>query len=306
MSQHGGVRHTRRNFLGLAIGLLAAGCSNAMTRSGFTIPRNPNGFPSPAPWCWDKQWTPWSDPATPAMSSTSFQTELLGQLIMAGFNPYCVHPASLPANSCTPGTYPATCPCTVDDPGTWPMELTDELSWKVLTEFDFVQRTWYVPDGTPVTIERSMRIPYLIAHSVAQHGGNFGHKLVDVGRENLLVGFERTRESFSHPTLWNDPTKSSCSPADRDSVGLLAQFITKNMMDKTKTGKLDTQSFFVDGWSANGVGFKGYSTSKGAFRNTTITLDYVFSIPVATGTQPDASDAQAGRIYVGYEGGGAY
>src|SRR5262245_22502525 len=120
MNEYRGVAHTRRKFLGLAIGLLTAGCAPAIAP--------PNGskiatssctgqkaakFPDGDPWGWDSRW--------------ATQLDKLGKFIMQAKNPYC----QIPGGS---GTLCSTNP---DDATAWPYQLTDESTWKVLTEFDF-------------------------------------------------------------------------------------------------------------------------------------------------------------------------
>jgi len=83
-------------------------------------------------------------------------------------------------------------------------------------------------------------------------------------------------------------------------VGLLAEFITLNMM-----GNNDTASLYVPNWDgfipANTDSRKGVPWT---FRQATILVDYPFRFPVAV--DRPGSPRQGGWIYVGYEGGGAY
>jgi len=277
MDQSEAVWQTRRSFLALAIGALTAGCASTTGLS----PRAPSscgspkasGFPYPRPWGWDTSW--------------NAPLDQLGKLIMQTRNPYC-------QNVQTPTALPL---CTQDDAKTWPQELTDATTWKVLTEFDFQSATWRF-QGSPVIVERSMRIPYLVTHRRAKHG-----KDVEVGRENLLVGFESTNGSFSGAKDWGAPTQCS-GTGQGDGIGLLAEFITINMMRST-----DTAGFFIPLYTAE----PDTNTTNVAwtFRQSQVNVDYPFRFPVATGDAAavpgnPGTPRTAGRIYVGYEGGGAY
>jgi len=259
---------SRRTILGLAIGLLAAGC--AKDRGMPRITRPAQGFPYPSPWCFKP--------------NTAKPLDMLGRLIMRDRNPSC----SLP-----PPNAPNTCDPTNTD--TWPHELTDETTWKLMTEFDFQPSPSFefIP-ATTVTLARSMRIPYLIKHTIAKK-----KKVpIKVGRENLLVGFGPRTGPVTNPQPWGDPDVA----CHEHSVGELAQFITDNMMPA-----MHTESLFVANWNVEQLGSleAGSPNARWFFRRTPIHIDYSFRFPVAT-RQGTVGTPSAGWIYIGYEGGGAY
>jgi hypothetical protein len=270
MTEHRNALYTRRSVLGLAMGLLAAGCAEA-TRTA-PSPRAATGFPHPEPWCWKQ--------------NTAKPLDLLGRVIMQERNPYCQL---------------ATTNCDATKPGTWPHELTDEATWKILTEFDFqpaANQPWHFIVGTPplnASVTRSMRIPYLIKHSKAKKK----KVAINVGRENLLVGFEPNTNPVPNPQLWGEPD-TTCND---HSVGELARFITDNM---ARDGH--THTFSVENWSVQQAGSlePGTPNTTWYFRRAPIVVDYSFRFPVATGQVAAPASASSGWIYVGYEGGGAY
>jgi hypothetical protein len=282
MSAREGSMHTRRSFLGLAVGFLTAGCapSVATTSGGVgTLASNCRGkgatkFPDDEPWGWNSNWTT--------------NLDKLGKIIMQAQNPYC----QVPGGTTLPGGDPTN--CKADQPDTWPHQLTSEATWKVLTEFDFLPTNW-VFQGTSRPIQKSMRIPYLITHTVAQHGKN----KPNWGRENLLVGFgEDITVNINGAQAWDGP--STCSANQIEAVGQLAEFITINMMRITPK---DTVGFYLSGWDGN-IPSNTDTAGQWTFRQAQVKVQYPFRIPVAVG-QPGAAQ-MGGWIYVGYEGGGAY
>ena len=276
MSAREGSVHTRRNFLGLAVGLLTAGCATARSGVG-TLAANCTGkgatkFPEDEPWGWNSNWTT--------------NLDKLGKIIMQQQNPYC----QVPGGTTLPGGEATN--CKEDKPNSWPHQLTSEATWKVLTEFDFLPTNWLF-QGMSRPIQKSMRIPYLITHTVAQHGNN----KPNWGRENLLVGFgEDGTLNISGAQPWDGP--STCSPNQIEAVGQLAEFITINMM---RIAPKDTQGFYLSGWD-NPIAAD--TEGQWTFRQAQVKVQFPFRIPVAVG-QPGAPQ-KGGYIYVGYEGGGAY
>ena len=285
---------------GVVIGVLISGCGpmtigrgggaggGGSSATGSSSCPNPGNayFPDCQLWCWNG----------PAPGNQD-QKELLGHLIMVDRNPYCFSPASNPpANQFAPN--PA---CTATDPDTWPKELTSPNTWKVLTEFDFHATRWPVTPTKVVDILRIMRVPYLIGHSVAKHNRSAVTTLVpapplSLGRENLLIGYARTNEPLSGMHDWG--AVASCpGSAKGDSLALLAEFITINMMADG-----DSQPSYVDNWQ--GIVEPNLQSSQWSFRGANISVDYSFSFPVAS--RNASGQAVFGRIYVGYEGGGAY
>jgi hypothetical protein len=141
-----------------------------------------------------------------------------------------------------------------------------------------------------------MRIPYLITHTVAQHGKN----KPTWGRENLLVGFgEDSNVNIGGAQPWDGP--STCSSNQIEAVGLLAEFITINMM---RIAPKDTQGFYLSGWDGY-IASNTDTAGQWTFRQAQVKVQYPFRIPVAVGQQPNTPQV-GGWIYVGYEGGGAY
>jgi hypothetical protein len=259
------VLHTRRSILSLALGLVAAGCASANSGRSATA----HGFPYPADWCY-----------RPANAG---ELERLGKIIVRDRNPYCELAAQ------TPGAVQ----CDATNTATWPKALTDETTWKVLTEFDFLSNMgphWPFTTTYSAAVTRSMRIPYLIGQGKAKK-----KNVVKVGRENLLVGYEPAGGTASSATSWGTP--DNC----QDSIGELALFITDNMM---RDG--DTASFYVPNWFMEQAGLleSGLQNVTWYFRRTPIVVDYSFRIPVAT--RKASEPAGLGWIYVGYEGGGSY
>jgi hypothetical protein len=121
----------------------------------------------------------------------------------------------------------------------------------------------------------------------------------------LLVGFATSGDSYANATKWEDPTSCGVGVGRADAVGLLAKFITINMMRDTDTG-----SFYQSNWMSQ-LQPGGQKNVPWSFRNAQILVDYPFRFPVATGQAPATSSdpgvpQTAGWIYVGYEGGGAY
>jgi hypothetical protein len=281
--------YTRRSVLGMAIGLLAAGCATASDPARPTLSGTRAGrFPDPSEWCWP---------------NTRSKLDEFGQLIMQGRNPYCVRPG-MPSSPCDP-----------NDPATWPQELTDEATWKVLTEFDFQTAVGTAQDPAPpwqfgsgtVLPSRSMRIPYLIGHSRAKKERHVPGRPVppSFGRENLLIGYQSNPNTFAGATLWDGPNTCTGNSATKTSVGRLAEFITVNMTFDAS----HTESFYIPNtWNVEGSGWPNFESGgenkKWYFRRAPIVVDYVFRVPIATGSGGVAR--QAGWIYIGYEGGGAY
>jgi hypothetical protein len=235
--------------------------------------RPAQGFPYPSPWCYHP--------------STARPLDELGRLIMRHRNPSCVL-LGVP-------------PCDPTNTGTWPHQLTDETTWKTLTEFDFqpdsAAQPWQFVTAAPgvnALVTRSMRIPYLIKHTKAKK-----KKLaISVGRENLLVGFEPRTDPVSAPQAWGEPGVG----CPNDSVGELARFITDNM---TPGGH--TETFFVQNWNVEQAGSlePGTPNTTWYFRRAPILIDFSFRFPVGT-RQGAVGAVSPGWIYVGYEGGGAY
>jgi hypothetical protein len=268
--------------------LVGAGSGNRPGSGASPCPNNP-AFPECQLWCW----------SGPGPGNTD-QKELLGHIIMVERNPYCTSPASNPPGNQfdpNPDCDPAT-------PATWPKQLTNPTAWKILTEFDFrPAQDWPVGQGQVVRMARIMRVPYLIGHSVARHNRSEVTTLAgsgavprSLGRENLLIGYARTSEPLSGRHDWN--AVSSCpGGAKGDSLGQLAEFIVINMMADG-----DSQPGYVDNWQ--NIVQPNLASSVWSFRGANVSVDYSFSFPVAT---VDSSNRSAyGRIYVGYEGGGAY
>ena len=276
--------YTRRSVLGMAIGLLSVGCATASDsgRSGSGGTRSGSGFPNESEWCWP---------------NTASKLDEFGQLIMQGRNPYCVRPG-LP-----------TSPCEATNPATWPQELTDEKTWKVLTEFDFQTAQnpplrWQFGNGTALP-SRSMRIPYLIGHSRAKKERHVPGRPAPAsfGRENLLVGYESNTNPFTDAVPWDGPNTTGCGA--KTSVGRLAEFITVNMTFDPS----HTDAFYMrNTWNVEGSAWPYFESGGEAktwyFRRAPILVDYVFRVPIATGSAGVAR--QGGWIYIGYEGGGAY
>src|SRR6185369_1458743 len=121
-------------------------------------------------------------------------------------------------------------------------------------------------------------------------------KNVQVGRENLLVGYEYVGGTPPSATPWGNP--ASCG---KNPIGELAQFITDNMMRNT-----DTTSFYVPSWYVKQAGSleEGLPQQMWYFRRAPIVIDFSFRFPVAT--QGASGGPGNGWIYVGYEGGGSY
>jgi hypothetical protein len=280
------VLHSRRSILGMALGIFATGCASVANTSGVGPRAGGGGFPSPRAWCWDRSWT----------STNATKLDLFGQLIMQGRNPYCVI-----------NTSPSACDPSNSD--TWPQQLTDEDTWKILTEFDF-QSTYDAWDfgapGNKVHPSRSMRIPYLIKQAKAKKkpGTPGPPPSASLGRENILVGYEENNNAFAGAAEWNGP--AACS-GSTEPVGLLAQFIVINMMRVS-----DSASFYMPNWNVLGSAWPnledGGQTKSWYFRRSQIVVDYAFRVPIATGvkTAAGATAQKAGWIYVGYEGGGSY
>jgi hypothetical protein len=284
MSERGGV--VRTIIAGVVIGVLLSGCGSMAVvapnghpgvATGPLCPNANGSFPDCKLWCWN--------------AAMPTHIESLGYQIMAAQNAYCQIPSS------------GTQACTAD-PTTWPRELTSEYTWKVLTEFDFNGADWSIPGGQ-VHVSRSMRVPYLIAHSLVQRQRpplprpQPGQPPVSLGRENLLIGYARTSETFTAEGSW-EAVPTACPPPYNtgDSVGLLAEFVVINMM---ATG--DSQPSHVTGWNSSYLQAWG-RTNVWSFRGSNISVDYSFSFPVATTNS--SNQTVFGRIYVGYEGGGAY
>jgi len=278
MSEHEGALQTRRKFLGLAIGLLTAGCAPATLQNPLTPATSsctgagPIKFPEGDVWGWSTAWTG--------------ELDKLGRIIMATKNPYCTEPNQ------------ASTTCQDTDAKTWPQQLTSADTWRVLTEFDFFPNSWTFL-GSPITVQRSMRIPYLIGHVDAKHGHNAKNALA---LEHLLVGYaDDPTVSTGGAQGWGSAT--ACSSGQVDAVGLLAEFITLNMKAKG-----DTTGFRVPVWDTL-LGADNQDGVAWSFRQAKFQVNYPFRLPVAVG-QVDAAGnpvpRSGGYIYVGYEGGGAY
>jgi len=265
--------------IGVVIGALTSGCgamgNPPQPLAAQTCPGNNPPFPCEQLWCFNTASTP--------------EIEKLGQQIMAIQNPYCLHPQS------------GSTACSANDATTWPRELTNVITWKYLTEFDFGSKPWLTPAG-PVNVERRMRIPYLIGHTVAQHHKRpappsaQAHPPDSLSRENLLIGYEITSGPYDIGQEWEDVT--SCD-SQADSIGYLAQFVVINMKAAS-----DTKFFYVKSWN-NSSNLTAYpSGSSWWFRGANISVDYSFTFPVIT--KDSAGNPHYGKIWVGYEGGGAY
>jgi hypothetical protein len=277
MDERGRMLYARRSILGMAVSLLTAGCSRVMMA---TVPDSclqngaPDRFPNPQDWCWDP--------------ATTMQVDILGQLIMANQNPYCIRPDDISNASCQ-----------LNIACTWPSALTNEDTWKILTEFNLLEARWTFK-GRMVTIKPSMRIPYLIKHSRAR-----GKKFGNVGRENLLIGFEEVTDgsvSIAGALPWQGPS-SNCPPGSgqrADPVGKLGDFVVMNM-------KTDKFGFYLPSWNTAPNLDADLMTKavEWSFRGAKVLVDYPFRFGVAIGSSATSAE-KAGRIYVGYEGGGAY
>jgi hypothetical protein len=282
MNSQGTILHSRRSILGLALAIFGAGCSSTSGQA----PRaaGGGGFPSARRWCWDSNWT----------STSATKLDLFGQLIMQERNPYCT------INNTSVNK------CDAVKTETWPQQLTDEDTWKILTEFDFQSTDAWDFGGSQVYPSRSMRIPYIIRQAKAKKkpGTPGAPPSASLGRENLLVGYEVNDNPFTGPIEWNGP--GTCSPTE--PVGLLAQFITINMMRNS-----DNTSFYLPTWNVLGTAWPnledGGTQKTWYFRRSRIVVDYAFRVPIATGVKSvsgTVTDQKAGWIYVGYEGGGSY
>src|SRR2546428_4272016 len=149
-----------------------------------------------------------------------------------------------------------------------------------------------------------MRVRYRSGHRVPQHKkhaatprpGN-GAPPLSLGRENLLIGYARTNDALTGMHDWKDVVDCP-NNVQGNSLALLAEFIILNMM-----ADLDTAPSYVDNWSTPGV-LLPLGSHTWSFRGANVSVDYAFSFPVAT--MDVNGQKQYGRIYVGYEGGGAY